>query len=252
VSSNKGGSKFVSFGNGLTASSSNHYHAVFSTTVAVSAKPASIALHVGCGGAANNWWSDNWTATSVSVTASPTFLDATCNEGTTKSTTGTKTNKTACSFEPVGTAIANAAKSQIGVSHYCLDGGTITGPSRGNCSVGIVGFDCTGLVIYALYQATGINLTAYHNAAQATHALAQAGAVRVASDAAAALKPGDLLYFGPSFSDVSHVAIYVGGGAIVDANTNIGDGNGTGVGQRSLSFELSGPHRLYFVGAVRY
>jgi hypothetical protein len=40
VSSNKGGSKFVSFGNGLTASSSNHYHAVFSTTVAVSAKRA--------------------------------------------------------------------------------------------------------------------------------------------------------------------------------------------------------------------
>ena len=247
VSSNKQGSKFVSFGNGLTASSSNHYHAVFSTTIAVSAKPASIALHVGCGGTANNWWSDNWTATSVSVTASLTFLDATCNEGTTKSTTGTKTNKTGCSFESVGAAIANAAKSQIGVSHYCFGGGTITGPSRGNCAVGVVGFDCTGLVIYALYQATGINLTAYHDKTQASHALAQTGAVY--ESPGTALKPGDLVYFGRDFGDVDHAAISLGGDAIVDANINIGDGKGTGVRQRSLSFE---EHGLHFVGAVRY
>lgn len=70
-----------------------------------------------------------------------------------------------------------------------------------------VGFDCSGLV-QAAYKAAGITLP------------------RVAQDQYDAgpslppdspLEPGDLVFFGGSTSDVTHVGIYVGNGQMVDA-----------------------------------
>jgi cell wall-associated NlpC family hydrolase len=57
-----------------------------------------------------------------------------------------------------GEQIVAAAASQAGLP-YCFDGGTISGPSHGTggagCGGSTVGFDCTGLTLYAVYQATG-------------------------------------------------------------------------------------------------
>ena len=70
-----------------------------------------------------------------------------------------------------------------------------------------VGFDCSGLV-QAAYKVAGITLP------------------RVAQDQYDAtaklgpgdpLQPGDLMFFGQSTSDVTHVGIYIGGGQMVDA-----------------------------------
>jgi cell wall-associated NlpC family hydrolase len=70
-----------------------------------------------------------------------------------------------------------------------------------------VGFDCSGLV-KAAYKVAGITLP------------------RVAQDQYDAtaklgpgdpLQPGDLMFFGQSTSDVTHVGIYIGGGQMVDA-----------------------------------
>jgi len=70
-----------------------------------------------------------------------------------------------------------------------------------------VGFDCSGLV-QAAYKVAGIALP------------------RVAQDQYDAtaklgpgdpLQPGDLMFFGQSTSDVTHVGVYIGGGQMVDA-----------------------------------
>ena len=69
------------------------------------------------------------------------------------------------------------------------------------------GFDCSGLAQY-LYRAVGVSLP------------------RVAQDQFDAgpnvppgsrVEPGDLVFFGPSPSDVGHVGIYVGDGVMIDA-----------------------------------
>jgi cell wall-associated NlpC family hydrolase len=57
-----------------------------------------------------------------------------------------------------GQAIVNAASKWAG-TQYCWDGGGINGPTRGTpdptdggyqCASGTVGFDCTGLTMYAV------------------------------------------------------------------------------------------------------
>lgn len=78
-----------------------------------------------------------------------------------------------------GQAIVNAAQAMANAGYpYCFDGGTINGPTVGttdpssdgtysNCAqIGRVGFDCTGLTLYAVYQGTG-NVTLSHDGYQA-------------------------------------------------------------------------------------
>ena len=69
-----------------------------------------------------------------------------------------------------GQAILNAASQWIGRTAYCWLGGTTSGPSHGtgdpggsapNCTnQSTTGFDCSGLALYAIYQAGGPNLFA--------------------------------------------------------------------------------------------
>jgi cell wall-associated NlpC family hydrolase len=138
-----------------------------------------------------------------------------------------------------GVAIVAAARRQIGLP-YCWDGGTQHGPNIGiddACSGKKVGFDCSGLALYAVYQVTRTLLDHYSGSQYNDYA--RHGGIRVAKSA---LKPGDLVFFvGDDGNTVQpgHVGIYAGNGKIIDAQQ---DGVPVAV------------HNLYndYVGAVRY
>jgi cell wall-associated NlpC family hydrolase len=92
-----------------------------------------------------------------------------------------------------------AAESQIGVPYVWA------GESpRGTPGEPLGGFDCSGLVAWA-YAQVGIGLPHFSGAqyADTTHI------------PFADIEPGDLLFYGPGGSD--HVAMYVGGGSMIEA-----------------------------------
>jgi peptidoglycan DL-endopeptidase CwlO len=90
------------------------------------------------------------------------------------------------------TAAVRAAETQLGVPYVW--GGESPG----------VGFDCSGLVAWAWAQA-GISLPHYSGAQ-----MADSSPVPISD-----LQPGDLLFYGPGGS--VHVAMYVGGGDMIEA-----------------------------------
>ncbi|PRY09925.1 NlpC/P60 family protein [Kineococcus rhizosphaerae] len=94
-------------------------------------------------------------------------------------------------------------------------GGTVLGgPSRGFAQgAGTIGFDCSGLTQYA-YAAAGIQLprVSSQQALQGQRIPRSAGLEAVA--------PGDLIFFGSNpaaGTGIYHVAIYLGGGQMIDA-----------------------------------
>ncbi|MGZ6583138.1 MAG: C40 family peptidase [Solirubrobacteraceae bacterium] len=100
-----------------------------------------------------------------------------------------------------GAFIAAAAK-EIGLP-YVWGGGTFDGPTGG-------GLDCSGLVLYAAYQASGGRIRLPHYTGDQIHfARLVAWGDR---------QPGDLIFFGyPGASGPHHVAIYIGGDRILQA-----------------------------------
>ena len=111
----------------------------------------------------------------------------------------------------IETAIARA-KSQLGTP-YAWGGGDATGPTKGIRDGGVadtygdynkVGFDCSGLVLYA-FAGAGIALPHY------TGYQYQRGTKVAISD----IQRGDLLFWGPSGNQ--HVAIYLGDGQMIEA-----------------------------------
>jgi len=150
----------------------------------------------------------------------------------------------------MGETILREAKKWEGTP-YCFAGGEPSGPSHGagnvegatQCPGTTKGFDCTGLTLYAVYRATGKVLT--HDSTQAANAVAQGGEHIYSK---AELEPGDLVYFGGTFSGIEHVGVYAGGGMMWDANIAFWI-YPDGVHERSLaSVETTEP----FVGAVRF
>ncbi|UNZ22291.1 transglycosylase SLT domain-containing protein [Streptomyces sp. 891-h] len=115
--------------------------------------------------------------------------------------------------------VIQAAQKQIGTP-YSWGGGNSRGPSRGVCcspsgtsGASIKGFDCSGLTQYA-YARAGVKLP--------RTAAAQAGVGKriPLSKGLAALRPGDLVFFGynPSrTATIYHVGIYLGGGRMLNA-----------------------------------
>ena len=150
-----------------------------------------------------------------------------------------------------GNAIVNAAAAEHNAS-YCWDGGSTTGPTHGDgnkdgatkCgSASIKGFDCTGLALYAVYQATHIVLP---------HGLGienVKGGTRITSEAD--LQPGDIILFGGTWTNYEHVGIYAGSGKMWDANVGYAP-YPNGVQERTLAWETSGSGGLNFIGAVRF
>nr|WP_253287248.1 NlpC/P60 family protein [Corynebacterium aurimucosum] len=108
--------------------------------------------------------------------------------------------------------VISRATSQVGVP-YAWGGGDANGPTQGIRDGGVadshgdynkVGFDCSGLVLYA-FAGVGISLPHY------TGYQYQKGTKIAPSE----MERGDLIFYGPSGSQ--HVAIYLGDGTMVEA-----------------------------------
>lgn len=108
--------------------------------------------------------------------------------------------------------VVNRALSQLGVS-YSWGGGNANGPTLGIRDGGVadsygdynkVGFDCSGLMIYA-FAGIGISLphyTGYQYTSGPQFPLSQ-------------MQRGDMIFYGPNASQ--HVALYLGGNQMVEA-----------------------------------
>lgn len=108
--------------------------------------------------------------------------------------------------------VIERATSQVGVP-YAWGGGDANGPTKGIRDGGVadshgdynkVGFDCSGLVLYA-FAGVGISLPHY------TGYQYQKGTKISPSE----MERGDLIFYGPSGNQ--HVAIYLGDGTMVEA-----------------------------------
>lgn len=113
-------------------------------------------------------------------------------------------------------SVIEAGKKQIGVD-YSWGGGTLNGPSEGFAQgAGINGFDCSSLMRYMVYQGTGKG----HELPRVSTEQFQAtkgNQVAKAGDGVDKLKPGDLMFWGSSGSNLHHVAMYIGDGQMLEA-----------------------------------
>lgn len=124
-----------------------------------------------------------------------------------------------------GAEAARKAASRIGTP-YSWGGGTPSGPSTGFCdgtngylggrcsASRTVGFDCSSLVQYAYWDSLKLPRTAE----------AQYGATSDRPVARADLRTGDLLFWANRDGHIYHVAIYKGGGEIIQAPRTTKDG----------------------------
>ncbi|WP_086819059.1 NlpC/P60 family protein [Allokutzneria sp. NRRL B-24872] len=127
---------------------------------------------------------------------------------------GTAQKPTRVSGSGAAQIVINRALSQLGVI-YAWGGGNGSGPTRGIRDGGVadsfgdyrkIGFDCSGLMIYA-FAGIGINLAHYsgyqYNSGRKVP-LSQ-------------MQPGDMLFWAHSGGRIHHVAMYIGGGRMVEA-----------------------------------
>ncbi|MEU0002144.1 bifunctional lytic transglycosylase/C40 family peptidase [Streptomyces microflavus] len=105
-----------------------------------------------------------------------------------------------------------AAEQKLGTP-YSWGGGNAAGASTGICcspngstGTGTVGFDCSGLALYA-YAKAGISLPRTAAQQYAASKPVQPGEMR----------PGDLVFYGATAGSIHHVGIFVGDGWIINA-----------------------------------
>jgi peptidoglycan DL-endopeptidase RipA len=100
--------------------------------------------------------------------------------------------------------VIRRAMSQMGVP-YSWGGGTAAGPSNGiDSGSGTVGFDCSGLILYA-FAGVGIKLPHYSGSQY------NAGRKIPSSQ----MRRGDVIFYGPGGSQ--HVTLYLGDGQMLEA-----------------------------------
>lgn len=109
-------------------------------------------------------------------------------------------------LSPSGKGIVQAALKFKGTP-YSWGGGGVNGPSKGIAQgAKTVGFDCSGLLQYSVYHATGEKIP---RVAQAQYAAAKPVSLANA-------KPGAAVFFGTK-DNVHHVGIYLGDGKFIEA-----------------------------------
>jgi peptidoglycan DL-endopeptidase RipA len=106
--------------------------------------------------------------------------------------------------------VIDRAMSQIGVQ-YVWGGGNGRGPSTGipdafGSPLNRVGFDCSGLMLYA-FNGVGVNLP------RVSRNQFHAGEKVPVSD----VRPGDMLFYQNPGAPIHHVAMYVGDGKMIEA-----------------------------------
>ena len=167
----------------------------------------------------------------------------------------------AAAATPTGQGIVSAAASQSNVTTYCWGGGGPSGPTHGQGNGGdeaddcgnqsTVGYDCAGLVIYAVYVASGGTITLPRPSQTQGADYAQYGGTLISNQSD--LEPGDIVFLGGgSMAAATHEGVYAGGGLMWDSDTAYSWNGGSypnGVYERSLSNEEAG---LSFDGAVRF
>ena len=104
---------------------------------------------------------------------------------------------------PAGVAAVRFAESEIGLP-YVWGGGSLNGPTGG-------GFDCSGLVLYAVFQASGHRIALPH----LTYDMVNYGRIEPRT----AVQPGDLVFLNPDSRGPGHVAMVVNPTTIVEAQT---------------------------------
>lgn len=111
----------------------------------------------------------------------------------------------------LGGRIVAAAEKYLGMA-YQFGGGTWTGPTVGTNSNGSgkPGFDCSGLTMFAVYQATGGKVKLDHYVPN------QWNNPHVHRVGVNQLQPGDLIAINTE-SPFSHVGIYIGSGKFIQA-----------------------------------
>lgn len=113
---------------------------------------------------------------------------------------------------PFALAEIAAAEQFLGPVHptpYVWGGGDFHGPTNAGVPGGPVGFDCSGLVRYAVYQASGGQIRLPRTSEQQ----ATAGTPVAPSQ----LAPGDAIAIQIEPGDYSHIVIYLGGGMVIQA-----------------------------------
>ncbi|MET9336721.1 MULTISPECIES: NlpC/P60 family protein [unclassified Nonomuraea] len=117
---------------------------------------------------------------------------------------------------------------------FSWGGGTPSGPSRGiGRGAGTIGFDCSGLTLYAWSRA-GVRLGHY------TGTQFRQGKRVMLPD----LRRGDLVFFGGGTGDPTHVGLYLGDGIMIHAPK-------TGDVVKKTNFLASAYYRARYRGAVR-
>ncbi len=124
-----------------------------------------------------------------------------------------------------GAAMVAAAEPELGLP-YVWGGGTTAGPTGG-------GFDCSGLVLYAAYAASGGAITLPHDSDVQGRVGTQVALGLGSTIDLGLLQPGDVVAFNlDGGSHYSHIGIYVGGGMLLHASH---PGPGGGVKLESLT-----------------
>ena len=141
--------------------------------------------------------------------------------------------------------IVLAARSMVGKYPYSWGGGNDDGATCGIVQKippycddrNVVGFDCSGLVKYAVYQGTGISLI-HHSKTQYEQAPCRVSLSE--------MEPGDLIFFGASPDKIHHVAVFSGNGMMIEAPGHNDDGSGIPVREVSI------PQKEVISSAGRY
>lgn len=115
---------------------------------------------------------------------------------------------------PFGAAVAAAARTRLGMP-YVWGGGTVTGPSGSP----VPGFDCSGLVLWAVHTASGGAISLPHSADQQSRMGVPIAAGLGSTIDMSQLQPGDTIGFQLHGGGVyDHIGIYVGNGVLLNAS----------------------------------